>query len=590
MESIFVKRAAATMVLWGAVACSSMAPSTTAKKADPGGDAGKLPVSALDSSNVNSFGKVFERPVDGLMSAQPVYVPDVRMPDGTTRNVLILATAHDSVYAYDADDPAASAPLWRVAVGTPATLPNPWFANWSDEASCKGQKSTPSESGITSTPAVDLATGTIYVSAFVQDASAMRADQACTNIDPTSPTWCQAYRCSAPTFRMELHALDVRTGAERAGSPVTMSAQVPGSGAGSLDGVITFDPTLQLQRAALLLSNGNVYVAFGSYSDIGNYHGWILAYDATSLAQVAAFNDTPEGAQGGIWQSGRAPVADEDGNIYVISGNGTFNAQDGGHDFGDAFLKLDKALHVLDWFAPYLNDLNGQNLLELWDGDLGSAGPLLVPNTNLIVGGGKTGVLYVLDRTHLGNFDHDTDDVVQSLMVTWRSNKASCGDGVDPAQIYGTPVLWNADDGPRLFMWGVGDYLRSYRMTNGQFATEGAPCFCQGESGVPADPFCGAPEQMGAYWANFPGAFLTLSGGATGGAIVWATRTSSDGGLLEAYDAADVTHLLWSSATNADKDSFGLSAKLTPPLVAGGKVYVATASNKVVAYGRLPSP
>jgi hypothetical protein len=591
-----VVRATSVALIAAAVACSSakQAPPSPTQAASPA----PAPVTSLSPSDIDAtrFGKLFERAVDGLIVAQPVYAPAVPMPDGATHNAVLVATEHNSVFAFDADDPALAAPLWKVSFGQAPVLPNPWFGNSPTPATCKQRGADLRETGITSTPALDPATGTLYVTSFVEDDRVSIPGRKCIDIDKTHLTWCLPYDCSSPGFRIDLHAIDVRTGKDRPGSPVTLQAQVPGAGIGSINGVIPFQPELQLQRAGLLLSHGKVYIAFGSYGDFGNYHGWLLAYDATTLAQVAAWNDTPDGGGGGIWQSGRSPVADADGNVYVITGNGSFNAQIGGHDYSDSFVKLDETLHVLDWFAPYQNDFNGKNLFQAWDADLGSAGPVLVPGTNLVIGGGKTGVMYVLSQAHLGNFDSDNDDVLQSFTATWRFNKTGCSDGVDPSAIFGTPALWDAPDGPRVYVWGLGDYLRAYRLTNGQFATQSASCFCPASSSQPADPLCGAPDQQGTSWSNSPGAFLTLSTNpTTSTAIVWATHPTNEGastsgitGVIEAYDANDITKPLWTSDMNPDRDAPGNAARLTPPMFAGTKVYAATASKKLVVYGPLP--
>ncbi|MEO6418981.1 MAG: hypothetical protein ABIP39_06215, partial [Polyangiaceae bacterium] len=440
--------------------------------------------------------------------------------------------------------------------------------------------------------------------AMVQDASKMRTGQTCTGIEPRGPNFCKPYPCDAPTFRLELHALDITNGAERPNSPVTISATAPGIGTGNVDGTLSLEPTLNLQRPALLLSRGSLYLGFGSYGNTGPHHGWILRYDAASLARESSFIVTPNTLGGSIWQSGHGIAADADGNVYVMSGNGNFDATRGGTDFGDSFLKLSPTLELTDWFTPDLADADGNDYLAQDDQDLGSSGPVVVPDSNTVIGGGKQGILYILDRSALGHFETDGGGSGQAFRATWRFIKTSCSDAIIESNIHGTPIYWNGPDGPTLYVWGEQDYLKAYALESGRVATSGL-CFCTGKEsfvppGSPPNPSCGVPKAKSPdpILGAMPGGILSLSanGNARGSGIVWATHASGRAdpthatvpGVLEAYDASDVSKRLWDSTQNEARDSIGSFAKFTPPTVANGKVYLATSSRKLLVFGPLP--
>ena len=214
-----------------------------------------------------SFGMLFARPVDGDVYAQPLYLWQLRFPSGP-RNVVYVATEHDTVYAFDADDPSASDPIWQTSIGQPTTIPNPYFGLDRDPAVCKQATYNLREVGITSTPVIDLASGTLYVVGLVQDATVSVPYEACTDLAMASPTYCQTNPCNGPQFRLELHALDIITGAERPNSPAIIEASVPGGGDGNVNGTLAFDPTLHLQRPGLLLSKGRIYIATASYGEV----------------------------------------------------------------------------------------------------------------------------------------------------------------------------------------------------------------------------------------------------------------------------------------------------------------------------------
>ena len=322
----------------------------------------------LTPANVNPahFGKVFSYAVDGDVYAQPLYVRGVAIPGKGVHNVVFIATEHDSVYAFDAEGKPAE-PLWRVNFLNPAAKVTTVGAR---DVSCPFI--TP-EIGITPTPAIDLQTGTLYVLARTKEGGGS---------------------FSMGRFVQKLHALAITTGAEKFGGPVEIKAP-------------DFDAQRELPRAALLLTGGQVYATWGSSCDVAPYHGWVMAYDARTLTQTAAFNTSPDAGESGVWQSDNGPAADEDGNVYVATGNGKFTAAVGGRDYGDSLLKLQlagRSLRVLDYFTPF-----NEKALNSRDADLGSGGPVVLPRQHgapaLVLIGGKDGDLYVLDQARLGKYE-----------------------------------------------------------------------------------------------------------------------------------------------------------------------------------------
>src|SRR5437899_4645936 len=318
---------------------------------------GNLNETVLTTANVPAqFGLLFDFALDGVPQASPLYVANVNIPGIGLRNVVYVATEHDSVYAIDADT-ASSAPLWKVSFINPAagvtTVPA------CDTGEC-GDISP--EIGITGTPVIDPATNTLYVVAKTKETS------------------------GATTYLHRLHALDIASGAEKLGGPGVIQAQVSGTGDGAdAQGHISLNVIRENQRPALTLANGIVYIAFASHGDISPWHGWLLGYDATTLAQVFAFNDTPNGGGGGFWQAGSGPGVDASGNVFLVAGNGTFSGSAGGVDFADSFLKLSPAGARLDWFTPY-------NQATFGNVELGSGGNLLLPDQpgphpHLLLGG-----------------------------------------------------------------------------------------------------------------------------------------------------------------------------------------------------------
>src|SRR5690348_1785162 len=365
-----------------------------------------LQETTLTTSNVNvsNFGKLFTRTVDGYIYAQPLYVPGLTI-GGKTRNVVYVATEHNSVYAFDADDPTASAPLWHV---TPTTLgtsvPSGDVCIGLSIAECPYKDLLP-EIGITGTPVIDPASSTIYVVA-------------------------KSKNTSNSTYHFKLHALDLITGAEKFGGPVEITATVSGTGSGSSGGTITFKPLTQMNRPGLLLLNGLVYVGFGSVGDVPPWHGWIFGYSAANLLTTpTVFIATPNGDSGGFWSAGQGlagNIVNSTAWIYGATSNGLFDVNTGGKDYGDSILKLNASsgLTVADYFTPH-----DQSFLDTGNVDLGSGGPMLFPSTltpstavTYLVNIGKDGYLRLVDTTNMAKFNATTDQNLQNMLVTNGTN------------------------------------------------------------------------------------------------------------------------------------------------------------------------
>ena len=477
----------------------------------------------LTPSNVNpaSFGKLFAHAVDGEVYAQPLYLPNVTVPGRGAHNVVYIATEHDSVYAFDADNDAGSnaSPLWSVSFLGPGVTPMP-----AADTSC-GQIAP--EIGITGTPVIDPASGTIYLVATTKETIG-----------------------GAVSYVHRLHALNVSTGAEKPGSPVVIQATYPGTGDGG--STVTFNPKNHKQRPGLLLLNGVVYVAFSSHCDIGTYHGWMMGYDAATLQQLTVYNDTPNGNQGSFWNGGAAPAVDGDGNIYFVSGNGTFDYETQGPDLGESYLKLSGAggLSVLDYFTPFnYAALNPRDL------DTGSAGVTLLgdeagsaAHPHLMAGAGKEGRVYLIDRDNPGKWRAGADDqIVQSIP------NAIGG-------LFGNPSYFNK----ALYFCASGDSLKAFSVANAQMS---------------ATPTSNSPESFAS-----PGCTPSISASGNSNGIVWAIQPR---GVLAAYDATNLANEFYTSDRNAGRDGLGASVKFSAPTIVNGKVYAGT-KNQFVAYGLLP--
>ena len=487
----------------------------------------------LTPQNVNpkTFGKLGAFKVDGAVYAQPLFLPALDIPGKGRHDVLFVATEHDSVYAFDADRPA-DPPLWHVSFLDQArgitTVP-------ASDTQCPFIQP---EVGITSTPVLDLKTGTLYALARTMAAHTLTSND----------------------YSQHLHALAITTGVEKFGGPRLISATVPGKGEGSSNGKISFEPLRQNPRAALLLVNDTVYITWASSCDIGPYHGWVMAYDAQTLAKKAGLNVTPDGDEGGIWAADTGPAADSDGNVFVATGNGTFDAGNaGGRDYGDTLLKLTlsgQSLNVTDYFTPF-----NQEKLNDADLDLGSGGPILLPDQpgphpHLVIVAGKGGTMYVVDRDNMGRF-HTGDDSHAVQTITKMDSALSA------------PAYWNQN----VYILVSNDVLKDFALNDGRLSPQ---------------PVAQASEKF-----VDPGATPAVSANGTKNAIVWVIQTkgwrSSDRfAILRAYDATNVSHELFNSETNAARDRAGACLRFTIPTVVNGRVYIGTKS-EVDVYGLLPT-
>jgi len=461
-----------------------------------------------------SFGKLFSLAVDGQIYAQPLYMPNVTV-SGKTHNVVFVATMHNTVYAFDAD--TASTALWSVNLGTPV----PTSKYTSDTGTYTDI--TP-ENGILGTPVIDPSTGTLYAVAATLESG---------------------------SYFYRLHALDIGTGKEKFGSPAVIAAQVNGTGDSSSNGIVQFKPQQHLQRPALLLLNGLVYISFGSHGDAVPFHGWIVAYSAANVqSQVAVFNPSPNGTGGAFWQSGRGLAADELGNIYGVTSNGT---TDGITAFSSCVLKLAPGkLSVADWFAPY-----NYQFLDDTDDDLGAAGAVFVDGTNYLLAGGKQGVVYLMDRTKLGN------TVPNDTQIPQRLDTGNSG-------IYNM-TLWNRSGGPLLYLHTSNSPVTAWKLTGGNLGA--AP----------------VAHSVGGFDIPYQGMTLSANGSTPGSGVLWVLASDSyplpSYAILHAYNADTLTEV-WNSDISSG-DTIGAWVKFAAPTVANGKVFVPTADKDLLVYGLL---
>lgn len=494
-----------------------------------------------DNLNLNSFGIVATLTVDDQVYAQPLLLPALTI-NGTTRTVLIAGTVNNTVYAFDGDQ--FGAPLWQTNLTPPGARPP---RNTDMTGACNSNyKDFSGSMGIVGTPVIDSSTATLYV--VSRHVVGTRHEQL-------------------------LHALDLTTGGEKPGSPVVITATYPGKGDGNVNGVISFDPKKNNQRSALLLHRGIVYVCWASHCDWAPYHGWIMGFDAKTLVRTITYNTTPNGENGGIWMSGAGPTVDADGFMYVTVGNGSFSSSANG-DRSECVLKLKptgSTLTEVDYFVP-----KNYAALEKDDLDYGVDGLLLIPNTMLSLSGSKEGKLYLLDTQNLGHFTTTNAGVKQEIYVNTQN--------VYDKHIHGTPVYYRSGNGSNptetVFVWSESDYLTQLRF----------------------DRSVGTFDLVNPIKGNIkldygmPGSTLTVSsnGDTPGTGIVWASHPLSGDanqqlrpGSLDAYDARDVRKRLWSSS-QYPRDELGFFAKFNNPVVANGKVYMATFASKIVVYGLLP--
>jgi len=492
-----------------------------------------------------TVGKLFSCAVDGEVYAQPLYVATFAIAAGT-HNVVLVATMNNSVYAFDADASPCVLYWKKSFLGTGVTTVPP--ADTGNTSDIK------TRIGILGTPVIDPVSKTLYVVAKTKE---------------TVGTGCSV---GSPCYLQRLHALDLATGNEKFNGPANISPAitVPGSGdtgdptcSGATAGNVPFCPLRENQRPGLLLLNGKVYIAWASHGDITPYHGWVIGYNAADLALAPVlFNTTPDGGLGGIWMSGAGPSADAAGNIYVISGNGTFDTTAPHPNYGDTFIKLSTAagLSVADFFTPA-----NQSFLDANDFDVGSGGALVLPDSagsvahpHLLIGGDKQGILYVIDRDNMTGFNPGGDQILQKVTVK-AGSCGSCG-------IFSTPAFWEG----KLYVVAVGDVLKQYTVANA---------------------FLSPALQAGDVF-GFPGATPAISSTDATNGIVWALNTANNGtngsspgpAILFAYDATSLNKLFSSPASGAG--AAGNAVKFTVPTVANGKVYVGT-QNELSVFGLL---
>ncbi len=468
----------------------------------------------LTPANVNSatFGKLFTLSTDGLVDAQPLYLSALRI-SGVIHNVLIVATEHGSVYAFDADTGAS---LWQVT-----TLKS--GETTSDDRGC-GQVSP--EIGITSTPVIfrpKTGNPVIYVVAMSKDASG--------------------------DYHQRLHALDATTGGELHKGPIDIVAKYPGTGDNSSGGYVIFDPAQYKERAGLLLIAHTGYLAWASHCDFRPYTGWIMGYNMTTLAQTTVLNVTPNGNAGAIWGAGAGMASDGAGNIILLVANGDFDStlntygfpSDG--DYGNAFLKLSASngLAVSDYF-----EMDNESSENGGDVDLGSGGTLLVSRKdsagkvwNLAIGAGKDSNLYVVDRANMGKFNSGNNAIYQELP------------GALPGGIWSMPAAYN----DHIYYGPVNSPLLAFEFQNAKLLT--------------------SPVSQTSSSFGYPGATPSVSANVGRNGIVWATANSNPA-VLHAYNATNLQELYNTNQAANSRDHFGAGNKFITPTIAHGKVYVAT--------------
>jgi hypothetical protein len=504
----------------------------------------------LNKTNVNSagFGRVASYAVDGAVYAQPLFLPNVTIA-GAVHNVVIVATAHDSVYAFDADH-TTTTPVWHTSflINGATSVPSSvvYTGTYVDISP---------EIGIIGTPVVNQANGSIYVSAMTYE------NGACVH---------------------RLHMLDLTTGKDKI-APVVETATIPGTGDGSSNGSLTFRPLTENQRAALLLLNGVVYVAFGSFSDAYPYHGWILGYNAGSLAQTTVFNTTPDGGGAGIWGGGGGLAIDPtDNSLFAPDGNGTFNLDTGGASIGDSVMKFSttSGLHLTDYFTPF-----NQSCLNVDDKDLGSGGTLILPtqsgaaHPNVLVSVGKEGRVYLIDRTSLGKYVSVSNPCANQSVTTYdKVVQELPPTAVSSSGIYSTPAYWNGV----VYIGSNGAGVKAFPLKNGLLATAASSQ---------------TPESF-----SYPGPnpVVSSNGNTSSTGILWIISppgtcptpdhcNPSGGGALRAYDATNLGTELYSSTQNTARDGLASYVKFSVPTVANGQVFVGTAHSLDI-FGRNPPP
>ena len=493
---------------------------------------------------VDHLGKVGNFVADGLIEAQPLYIRDLDMGSAGTHDVILIVTENDSIYALDVDHLDAG-PIWHRNYLDPANGVTPMPDNVGGRTSLGG------EIGITGTPVIDPASGAVYfVTALARNGVAEQ--------------W--------------LRAVDVRTGNDFGAGSMRINASVPGDGVASVNGQITFDPSIGNQRAGLREWDGSILVAWGSFSDQGEYHGWLMAFDAASLERKAVFNPTPNyqaddpaygsadhGGGGSFWQGSAAPTIDTDGYIYLNSADGSFNANQGGNNYGDTMLKLRLAgdkFEVVDWFTPF-----NQACIDVADLEIGSGGIVLLPasttgSSQMAVTVSKEGRFYLVNTDTMGHYNPAGDSqIIQEFMIgehSCTSEDAGGGIAEGPGwnRLYGNISFWNGN----MYVQASSLPLKQYRFSNGSFNPT---------------PFDESPTAAGLRGAN-----TVVSSNGDQNGIVWAYEKALSGqAILHAYDATMVSRELWNSNMNALRDQLSTGIVFAVPVVADGRVIVANDVN-----------
>ncbi|HUE43826.1 MAG TPA: chitobiase/beta-hexosaminidase C-terminal domain-containing protein [Candidatus Sulfotelmatobacter sp.] len=501
----------------------------------------------LTTSSVTptTFGRLFSQSVDAQIYAQPLYMQNVTISGKAAHNVVFVATENDSVYAFDADTNGGTnaTPLWKVTL-----LDSAHGAASGATSIPQGDVSTTDITpiiGITGTPVIDPSSNTMYLVSATKEGG---------------------------NYFQRLHALDITSGAEKFGGPVPLSGSVPGNGNGSSGGTLTFDQKWENNRPGLLLLNGIVYIGFAAHGDNGPWHGWILAYNASTLKQTSVWCSSANGIGAGIWMSGSGIAADTlnptgkspGGRLFVATGNGTFDATTpytNTMDYGDSIVRLhlnNGVMTVADDFTP-LNQatLNGA------DEDVASGGVLVLPDqsgshTHLLFQTGKEGRFYIVDRDNMGGHSTSSDNIAQEIPV----NGAS-GSFPIPAGIWGMPAFFNNT----MYIWGKNDKLKTFPMSTGKIPT--------------------SASSTGTISIGFPSPTPVISSNAGASPIVWSIESdnfnSGTSAVLRATDATNIGSTLYDSSANSN-DNPGAAVKFTVPTVANGKVYVGTA-NQLSIFG-----
>lgn len=493
----------------------------------------------LTPSNVtaSTFGKLFTYNVDGYVYAQPLYVSSLAVPGQGTHNAVIVATEHNTVYCFDADSNAGTngGLLWQTNLGPSAPCPVDGFRF----------KAITNEVGITGTPVIDPETQTLYLDAFTTDGT---------------------------NYFHNIHALDITTGAEKSFSPVLVDVAIPGVGAGSTNGMLPFQAIQQLQRSALTLAGGVLYVSYAGYTDTtltDPFHGWVIGFDATNLQLLTnyVFNSTPNGTtseygaiagEGGIWMGGGGPAVDENTNLYFATGDGNYNANTGGTEYGSSIIKLSTTdgLSVADYFTSY-----NQNYYRINDLDIGSGGVMLLPDqsgpyAHLMIAAGKPQYAYLMNRDQMTtdnqhfNAGGSSDNIAQTLYIGGGS--------------FGTPSYFN----DRVYYVASKGVIRSYIISNGTLIAD-------------------QPGTFGSRTFPFPGATTSISANGTNDGVVWAIQNTNSGPeVLVAWNATNLTSEIYNSSQAGTRDQPGKPVKFTVPTVANGKVFVG-AQFSLSVYGLL---